>query len=77
MVAEMKRAVQLKPAAGGQGFDIGSGPTEAFCNTLTNRLKGSTVQWKRLNAEATMTSLPLEHSHLWPTYRTHQRKADI
>jgi len=63
------------PAFRAPGFDIGTGPTEAFCKTLTSRLKGSGMRWDKPNAEAIMTPAALEHSHLWPTCRTHQRKA--
>ena len=72
----VKRAEMLDyPAFREQGFDIGSGPTEAFCKTLTSRLKGSGMRWDKPNAEAIMTLAALEHSHLWPTYWTYQRKA--
>jgi EAL and modified HD-GYP domain-containing signal transduction protein len=37
-----------------QGFDIGSGLTEAFCEMLTARLKGSGMRWDRPHAEALM-----------------------
>lgn len=72
----VKRAEMLDyPAFRAQGFDIGSGPTEAFCKTLTSRLKGSGMRWDKPNAEAIMTLAALEHSRLWPTYWTHQRNA--
>jgi hypothetical protein len=32
------------------GFDLG-GPAEAFCKTLTARLKGSVMRWDSPNAE--------------------------
>ncbi len=51
-----------------KGFDIGSGPTEAFCKTLTARLKGSGMRWNTRNAEAIMALTALEHSGLWKTY---------
>ena len=57
-----------------QGFDIGSGPTEAFCKTLTARLKGSGMRWDRPNAEALMALAALEQSHLWDAYWAQQRK---
>ncbi len=72
----VKRVEMLDyPAFREQGFDIGSGPTEAFCKTLTSRLKGSGMRWDKPNAEAIMTLAALQHSHLWHTYWTHQRKA--
>jgi hypothetical protein len=63
------------PSFRAQGFDIGSGPTEAFCKTLTARLKGSGMRWDRPNAEALMALAALEHSHLWDGYWALQRKA--
>lgn len=51
-----------------KGFDIGSGPTEAFCKTLTARLKGSGMRWNVRNAQAVMALAALEHSGLWKTY---------
>jgi len=39
------------------GYEIGSGPTEAFCKTLTSRLKGQGMRWDKPNAEA-MMALP-------------------
>ena len=65
----VKRADMLDyPRFRQQGFDIGSGPTEAFCKTLTARLKGSGMRWDRPNAEAMMALAALEHSHLWKPY---------
>jgi hypothetical protein len=70
-----KRAEMLDyPAFLAEGFDIGSGPTEAFCKTLTGRLKGSGMRWDRPNAEAIMALAALEHSHLWETYWRSQRR---
>jgi hypothetical protein len=62
------------PSFRAQGFDIGSGPTEAFCKTLTARLKGSGMRWDRPNAEAMMALAALEHSHLWDGYWSLQRR---
>ena len=42
------------PAFRAKGWDIGSGVTEAFCKTLTARLKGSGMRWNTRNAEAMM-----------------------
>ena len=69
-----KRAEMLDyPAFLKAGFDIGSGPTEAFCKTLTSRLKGSGRRWDRPNAEAIMALASVRHSHLWETYWNTQR----
>lgn len=58
-----------------RGFDLGSGPTEAFCKTLTRRLKGSGMRWNTPNAEAMMALGALYHSNLWKRYWTQQRQA--
>jgi hypothetical protein len=52
----------------GKGYDIGSGPTESFCKSLTKRLKGSGMKWDKDNAEAIMALAGLYSSHLWDTY---------
>jgi hypothetical protein len=62
------------PSFRAQGFDIGSGQTEAFCKTLTMRLKGCGMRWDRPNAEALMALAALEQSNLWDAYWTLQRK---
>jgi hypothetical protein len=56
-----------------KGLDIGSGPTEAFCKTLTMRLKGSGMKWDWPHAEAMMALTALEQSGLWKTYWSQQR----
>lgn len=56
-----------------RGFDLGSGPTEAFCKTLTSRLKGSGMRWDLPNAEGMMALAALDQSGLWDTYWTLQR----
>lgn len=50
------------------GWDIGSGPTEAFCKTSTARLKGSGMRWDLQNAEGIMALAVLESSRLWKSY---------
>ena len=62
------------PAFRAQGFDIGSGLTEALCKTLTARLKGSGMRWDRPNAEALMALAAPEQSRLWDAYWTLQRR---
>jgi hypothetical protein len=72
----VKRAEMVDyPSFRAKGFDIGSGPTEAFCKTLTARLKGSGMRWDRHNAEAVMALAALEQSNLWQTYWSDQRNA--
>jgi hypothetical protein len=51
-----------------KGWQIGSGPTEANCKTLTTRLKGSGMRWDAANAEAVMALESLSQSGLWKLY---------
>src|ERR1700679_3583721 len=51
-----------------KGWQIGSGPTEATCKTLTARLKGSGMRWDALNAEAVMALEALSQSGMWKNY---------
>lgn len=67
---EMLRYPQFVAA----GYEIGSGPTEAFCKTLTSRLKGSGRRWDKPNAEALMALASVRASDLWGTYWDRQRK---
>ena len=50
------------------GWQIGSGPTEATCKTLTARLKGSGMRWDAGNAEALMALESPSQSGLWQLY---------
>lgn len=58
-----------------QGYDIGSGPTEAHCKTLTARLKGSGMRWDKANAEGMMTLAAVRASGLWEHYWRLRREA--
>lgn len=51
-----------------KNWQIGSGPTEATCKTLTTRLKGSGMRWDAGNAEAIMAIESLTQSGLWNSY---------
>jgi hypothetical protein len=51
-----------------RGWQIGSGPTEATCKTLTARLKGSGMRWNANNAESLMALEALSQSGLWKDY---------
>jgi hypothetical protein len=51
-----------------KGWQIGSGPTEATCKTLTARLKGSGMRWDADNAEALMALEALTQSGQWESY---------
>jgi hypothetical protein len=50
------------PAALAKGYDIGSGPTEAMCKTLTLRLKRPGMKWDRDHAAAMMNLTALYDS---------------
>jgi hypothetical protein len=58
----------LYPEFTAKGWQIGSGPTEATCKTLTARLKGSGMRWEPSNAEALMALEALSQSGLWKEY---------
>ncbi len=58
-----------------KGYDIGSGPTEAFCKTLTARLKGPGMRWDKCNAEGIMALASIRCSSQWDSYWTAQRLA--
>lgn len=51
-----------------EGWDIGSGPTEATCKTLTLRLKRPGMKWDRDNAAAMMNLVALRESGQWDIY---------
>jgi len=58
----------LYPQFAAKGWQIGSGPTEATCKTLTARLKGSGMRWDAQNAESIMALEALSQSGLWKAY---------
>jgi len=51
-----------------EGWDIGSGPTEATCKTLTLRIKRPGMKWDRDNAAAMMNLMALRESGQWDAY---------
>lgn len=57
-----------------EGWDIGSGPTEATCKTLTLRLKRPGMKWDRENAVAVMNLLAMRESGQWDTYWNQEAK---
>ncbi len=63
-----RREMILYPEFIEKGWQIGSGPTEATCKTLTARLKGSGMRWDTINAEGVMALEALSQSGLWKTY---------
>jgi hypothetical protein len=66
-VSERREMIKY-PAFQAQGWQIGSGPTEATCKTLTARLKGSGMRWEADNAEALMALEALTQSGQWDLY---------
>lgn len=66
-VSERREMIKY-PAFRAKGWQIGSGPTEATCKTLTARLKGSGMRWDGNNAEAIMALEALTQSGQWPAY---------
>lgn len=56
------------PTALANGWDIGSGPTEATCKTLTLRLKRPGMKWDRDNAADMMNLIALRESGQWKAY---------
>ena len=63
------------PAFRAKGWDIGSGPTEASCKTLTARLKGPGMRWDKPNAEGMMSLASIRSSNLWTRYWHLRREA--
>jgi hypothetical protein len=55
------------------GQDIGSGPTEAMCKTLTLRLKRPGMKWDDDNAAAVMNLTAMRESGQWNAYWQEQR----
>jgi hypothetical protein len=50
------------------GMDIGSGPTEAMCKSLSRRMKGIGMRWSPANADSMVALETLHQSNLWRTY---------
>lgn len=56
------------PVALANGWDIGSGPTEASCKTHTLRLKRPGTKWDRDHAADLMNLISLRESGQWKAY---------
>jgi hypothetical protein len=56
------------------GWQIGSGPTEAMCKLLTYRLKGPGMRWDRGGSEAIMALVALQESNTWKSYWNLQKR---
>lgn len=54
------------------GLDIGSGPTESMCKSLSRRMKGVGMRWTAANAEAMVALEALHQSDLWSAYWSSQ-----
>jgi hypothetical protein len=63
-----RRGMIRYPEFQAKGWQIGSGPTEATCKTLTARLKGSGMRWDGADAEAIMALEALTQSGQWDAY---------
>jgi hypothetical protein len=63
-----RREMIRYPEFQSKDWQIGSGPTEATCKTLTARLKGSGMRWDADNAEAIMGLEALSQSGQWNLY---------
>lgn len=50
------------------GYDVGSGPTESMCKSLSRRMKGIGMRWTGKNAEAMVALEGLHQSDLWSNY---------
>ncbi len=50
------------------GMDIGSGPTESMCKSLSRRMKGVGMRWAGKNAESMVAMEALQQSNLGSTY---------
>ncbi len=66
-VAERHEMIRY-PEFRAQGWQIGSGPTEAECKTTTHRVKGRGRRWNSDNAEAMMALACLHDNRLWEKY---------
>ena len=50
------------------GYDVGSGPTESMCKSLSRRMKGIGMRWTGKNAVSMVALESLHLSGLWPNY---------
>jgi len=66
-VAE-RREMICYPSFLAQGWQIGSGPTEAQCKLTVGRLKGRSRRWDRAGAAAVAALDSLERSGQWQLY---------
>jgi hypothetical protein len=57
------------------GYDIGSGPTESMCKSLSRRMKGIGMRWTARNADAMVALESMHQSGLWSHYWVRQALA--
>ncbi|HXG13396.1 MAG TPA: hypothetical protein VNK04_26800 [Gemmataceae bacterium] len=69
-----RREMIRGPEFAAKGWQVGSGPTESCCQTLTARLKGQGRRWDAANAEALMALEALDQSGQWEDYWLTQAK---
>lgn len=50
------------------GYDVGSGPTESMCKSLSRRMKGIGMRWHGRNAESMVALEAMHQSALWSQY---------
>ena len=60
-----------------KGWDIGSGPTEAGCKLIGERLKGSGMRWVEEGAAtvAALRALYISGGNLWDGFRAQPHRA--
>ena len=63
-----RRAKVDYPEFRAAGLDIGSGPTESMCKSLSRRMKGVGMRWTAANAESLVALEALHQSDLWSSY---------
>jgi len=66
-VSERREMIRY-PAFRAKGWQIGSGPTEAPCQSTTQRVKGRGRRWNAENAAGIMALSCLHNSDGWPRY---------
>ena len=66
-IAERSHLINY-PEFQANGWQIGSGPTEAQCRTTTARIKGKGRRWDPKNALALMALEALHQSHAWESH---------
>ena len=65
------------PSCRQKGWDVGSGPTEAGCKIIGERLKGSGMRWVEDGAAtvATLRALYVSGGHVWDGFWSQPHRA--